>query len=102
MSTISEEKLRKMILEELEQMSEQVDHEGVRKVVNGASKLLKALESFREDATGAMSNALTPHLDAMHKALEDMVSTPGSYVDKPKAQPKIVKLRSVKDDSSIV
>lgn len=101
MPTITEDKLRKMIAEELKNMHEQVDHEGVRKVVNNASKLLKALESFKGDATGAMSNALTPHLDAMHKALEDMISTPGSYVDKPKAMAKTVKLRAVKEPSAV-
>ena len=96
---INEDRLREIIAEELKNINEEVDHEGVRTVVNGASKLLKAIGAFKGDSTGAMTNAVTPHLDAILKALENMVSTPASYVDKPKVEPKRVKLRAVKESS---
>lgn len=90
-------RLRSLIAEELKSnIQEGVDHASIREVVNGASKLLAAVETFKEVANGPMTNALTPHLDAMAKALEDMVSSPGSYVEKKKAEPQKVSLKPVK------
>lgn len=94
---VSQSRLREIINEELQRrLLEQVDHEGVRTVVNAASKLLKSAESFKDDSTGAMANAVTPHLDALIKVLENMVNAPASYVDRPVSVPKTVKLRQVK------
>ncbi len=101
---ISESDLRQIVKEELsalvrkpraKSLSEELDHEGARKVVTGASKLLKAALVFSEDATGAMTNALHPHLEAIRKSLESMVTNPSSYVDRPKQVPRVVKLRAV-------
>lgn len=97
---ITEANLRRIIVEELSQLREQVDHEGVRHVVTTASKLLKSLEQFKEkEPTPAMLNALTPCLDTMIGLLEAMISNPGSYVLQVKPEPKTVKLRAVKDES---
>lgn len=93
---ITETKLRQIINEELEALKEDVDHEGVKKVVNAASKLLKACAAFKEDPTPPMTNAVTPHLDSLIKVLEAMINTPASYVikiAKPKKK-KIVQLRA--------
>jgi len=95
-------RLKTIIDEEVDRaMKESVDHASIREVVNGASKLLAAVEAFRDSANGPMISALTPHLDAMARALEDMVSTPGSYVEKKKATPQKVSLRSVKSDKVV-
>jgi|SRR5690606_12782961 len=104
MKQLTEKRLREIIKEEMNAMrtraiKEDVDHEGVRTVVNAASKLLKAVAAFEEDANGAMTNAVTPHLSTIKSTLEAMVSTPASYVDTHPKEPKIVKLRKVKDDS---
>jgi len=89
--------LRKIIGEELATLKEQVDHAGIRDVVTGASKLLAAVEAFKAAAPPTAINAVTPHLDHLERTLEDMVSTPGSYVPRPKVEPKKVSLRAVKD-----
>lgn len=96
---ISKERLRQLVAEELRMLhNEQVDHEGVKTVVTSSSKLLKAAEAFKKDATAAMTNALTPALDQLISVLEDMVSNPSSYVDKPKVGPRRIKLRRVDSD----
>jgi hypothetical protein len=82
-----------------EGMNEQVDHAAIKDIVTGASKLLAAVEAFKKSAGPAATNAVTPHLGALEKTLEDMVGTPGSYVSKPKVEPKKVSLRAVKGES---
>jgi hypothetical protein len=95
-------RLRKIIAEELSSsVNEAVDHASIREVVNGASKLLAAVEVFQKSANGPMINALTPHLAQMEKILEDMVSTPGSYVEKKKVEPKKVSLKPVKGEGDV-
>ncbi len=97
---ITELDLRKIVVEELSAIREQVDHEGVKHVVTTASKLLKALEQFKEkEPTPAMVNAMTPHLDTMISLLESMISNPSSYVVRIKPEPRTVRLRAVKDKS---
>jgi hypothetical protein len=91
--------LRKIVKEELVALQEQVDHSGIRDVVNNASKLLAAVEAFRDNAAPTMISSVTPQLDQLASILEDMVSTPGSYVMKPKVEPKKVSLRVVNSES---
>jgi hypothetical protein len=95
-SSLNIKDLRKIIKEELAAVNERVDHAGINKVVTGASKLLAAVEAFREGAPASAINAVTPHIDELERVLEDMVSTPGSYVPRPKAIPKKVTLKAVK------
>jgi len=90
--------LRKLVNEELQSLSEQVDHEGVRTVVNAAGKMLKALEAFEKDTNVAMSNALTPGMNELKTVLESMIANPGSYVDRPSAAQQTIKLRQVSDE----
>jgi hypothetical protein len=94
---ISESRLRKIIMEELSALNEAVDHESAKKVVTLASKLLKVAEDFKSNATATMTNAVTPHIDSLISMLEKMVSSPATYADKPKVEPRRVKLRAVKD-----
>lgn len=95
---INKEYLRSLVTEELQSLHEAVDHEGIRGVVNGASKMLKALEAFEKDANVAMINALTPGLPQMKATLESMIANPGSYVDRPSAASRTIKLRQVPDE----
>jgi|SRR3990167_6256350 hypothetical protein len=102
MPKISLPRLRQIVTEEISaKIQEQVDHAGIRDVVNGASKLLAAVEAFKASATGAMISALTPQLPEIDKVLENMVSNPASYVEKKKVEPKKVSLRAVKDDKPL-
>ncbi len=88
--------LRRIVKEEVAVLCEQVDHASISKVVAGASKLLAAVESFKKSAPPSAIHAVTPHIDELEVVLEDMVSTPGSYVAKVKKEPKMVSLKAVK------
>ena len=96
MSQISNQRLREIIIEEAKKIlsEDAVDHVAVKDVVNKSADLITALAEFKEDASAAMMNALTPHLNNVEKALQNMLSTPGSYVSAPKKEPKVVSLRS--------
>ena len=97
---VSKNKLRQIVTEEIKKLRESVDYDGVKVVVTESSKLLKALNQFKDSATQQMLSSTTPHLDTMIKTLESMISTPTSYVDKQAAPPvirKTVKLRKVDD-----
>lgn len=100
---ISEKRVKTIIAEELKNKlkTEAIDHEGAKTVVNGASKLLKAAEAFKEDANGGMQSAVTPHLDQIINALEQMISNPASYTDKVKVEPKRVKLRRIEEANDL-
>lgn len=95
---ITNARLREIIKEELakQQIDEAVDHAGIKDVVNAASKLLGAVQSFKEKASAHAINAVTPGLGELEKTLENMVSNPSSYVVVPKKEPKKVSLRAVK------
>ena len=94
MPKISKEQLYKIIKEELGSLKENVDHVAMKDVVSKAADLITAISEFKEEASPSMMNALTPHLDGVEKALQNMVSTPGSYVTAPKKEPRTVSLRS--------
>ncbi len=102
---ISEERLRKIVIEEFKAererrkaLKEAVDHKSINSVVTVASKLLAAVEVFKEKAPHAAVNATTPHLSELEKVLENMVSSPGSYVPTPKKEPQKVSLKAVKKE----
>lgn len=104
MPKISKQRLQKIIAEELKTLKEDVssgpvDHMAIKDVVAKAADLITAIAEFKEEATPAMLNAMTPHINNVEKALQNMVSTPGSYVTVAKKEPKKVSLRStvVKD-----
>jgi hypothetical protein len=80
----------------LKPLREQVDHKGISAVTAAASKLLDAVEGFKEKAPPAAINAVTPHITYLEEILEKMLNTPGSYVMKPKVEPKRVSLKAVK------
>lgn len=95
-SKITIDRLHAIIAEEFERsVNEAVDYQSIREIVNAASKLLAAVESFNDSASTAMLNAVTPHLDKLAVTLEDMVASPGSYVEKQRNVVKKVSLRPV-------
>lgn len=95
--TVSVEKLRQIIAEEIEKVNEQVDHKTINSIVGVASKLLAAVEAFKEKAPPAAINATTPHLGELERVLENMLSNPAGYVPKIKKEPKVVSLTAKKD-----
>jgi hypothetical protein len=80
---------------------EAVDHASIAAITGGAAKLLASIEKFKEKASPAAVNALTPHLGNIEKVLEDMLNTPGSYVAKVKVEPKKVSLKAVKKEGLV-
>lgn len=98
-SKITKARLRQIVREEFRNVHEQVDHSSIRDIVNIASKLLAAVEGFKEKAPPSAMNAVTPQLTDLQKTLENMVSTPGSYVTKIKAEPQHVSLKPVKSEN---
>lgn len=99
MSVINKQRVRELIIEEMQKLKEDVDHEGISDVVTAASRLLGGVKKFKEAATGQMTHAVTPHLDKLQRVLEDMIQTPGSYVKRVVKQPKVVSLRPVTNGS---
>jgi hypothetical protein len=98
---ISYDRLQQIIKEEVTAVTEALDHKGISDVVAVASKLLAALENFKAKAPGAAINAVTPHLGEMEKVLENMISTPGSYVAQLKKQPQKVTLKAMKKEGKL-
>lgn len=90
--------LRRLIREEAAAMNEAVDHKTINSVIGVVSKLLAAVETFKEKAPPACINAVTPHLGELEKVLENMVRTPEAYVPMPKKEPKRVSLKATKTD----
>lgn len=103
---ITEKRLREIVAEELARkngqktkvVTEAIDAEGVKIVINASSKLHKALQAFKEDANTALENALGVDVDKVLSTLEHIIQNPASYTDKAKIEPKRVKLRAVKED----
>lgn len=93
---ITRKKVQEIIRQELSRLHEKVDHEGVQTVVSCAGKLIKAIDDFNESCTPAQKHALAGALSQLNSSLEDMIETPGSYVEKQKVEPKKVSLRAVK------
>lgn len=101
MAKISINDLKAMINEEIALFSEQVDHAAIKDVVTVAQKLLSSIESFKSTAPPAAINAVTPHLDQIAQTLENMVTTPGSYVQAPRREPQRVTLKAAKASKNV-
>ena len=100
MANVTEKRLREIVVEELIAVKEGVDHGGIRDVVNSASKLLKAVEAFKEKASPTVQQAVSKNLVALEKALENMVSNPGSYTELPAKPRRVIKMKPVSSDES--
>lgn len=100
---INLQRLRRLINEEIAAVvvNETVDHKNISSVVGVVSKLLAAVEGFKKKAPPAAVNAVTPHLSNLEKVLEDMMSSPASYVPMPKKEPKKVTLKAVKAEGKL-
>lgn len=75
---ILKKQLIHIIREEL--LKEQVDHEGVRDVVNSASKLMSALNVFMGNAPETVLKPTHKYIKKINSLLEDMINNPSSYV----------------------
>ena len=96
--TITRRRLHELIDEEIERavVNEFVDHSSISSVTAATSKLLAAIEQFKEKAPPAAINAVTPHLSELERVLENMMTTPGSYVPVAKKEPRKITLSQSK------
>jgi hypothetical protein len=91
-STITQ--LRKIIAEELKLLREGEAEETAAKMANDASKLLKAIETFKSSATAKAKADMGKHLDEVEKMLKRIVASPMQSVDVIKPDAKKVTLKS--------
>jgi len=102
MNTIDIERLRQIIKEEASSLNEASKskersvHAAHAAVVSRAADLLDAIAEFKQDATIASVNAITPIMSQLEAVLTKMTTHPGSYVDQVKKEPKKVSLKAVK------
>jgi molecular chaperone GrpE (heat shock protein) len=94
--------LRRIINEEVTSLAEatksQSIHAAKAAVSGAASKLLDAIESFKETASPAALGEVTAYLSSLEKVLDHMTDSPGAYVEKPKVEPRMVSLKPVKNN----
>ena len=96
MAKIGLARLKKIIREEIENLHEGEDHDSASKIVSGATKLLNALESFKETASEKVKAEIGSNLDGLEQILKRVVSSPMQYVDvtKPPVQKVTLKPQS--------
>ena len=102
MPKIELSRLKKIIREEMALLHEGEDHDAAAKNMTNATKLLKAIESFKADASSVVKGELGAHLDEIEKTLNRIVQSPMKYVDvtKPPTQ-KVVTLKPEKKQNTL-
>lgn len=88
MAKITLQTLKKIIREEVTSLREGADHETASKVMSAATKLLSAIETFKESASEKAKAEMGTNLDGVEQLLNRIVASPMQYVDavKPPAQ----------------
>ena len=81
MAKIGIARLKKIIQEEIENLHEGADHDSASKIMSSATKLLKAIESFKETSSEKVKSEMGDNLDSVEKLLNRVVSSPMQYVD---------------------
>ena len=82
-------KIRQIVNEEIKKIYENQNHEAIKDIVNSASKLLKAIDVFKATAPDMVAASCMLHIDNLEETLNDMISSPGSYVAKEKKIQKV-------------
>ena len=96
MPKIGLEKLKKIIREEMSRLDEGEDHDTAAKIMSSATKLLSAIESFKESASEKVKAEIGVHLEETEKVLQRVVASPMQYVDVAKPVVKKVTLKPQK------
>jgi hypothetical protein len=99
MSKIGIARLKTIIREEIANLYEGDDHDSASKNVAAASKLIGAIEGFKESASEKAKSELASNLDAAEQILKRIIGSPMSYVDatEPPEQ-KVVHLKPEKKE----
>lgn len=97
MTKIGLRQLKEMIKEELEILREGDDHDAAVRIMTSASKLLKAIDNFKENSSEKSRSEMGQHLEEIEKTLKRIVASPLHYVDATKPAPKKVTLKPQKE-----
>ena len=91
MPKIELNKLKNIIREEISKIREGADHDAASKNMSGATKLLNAIESFKESASEKAKAEMNTHLEEIEKLLSRIIASPMQYVDsvKPPSAKKV-------------
>ena len=94
MAKITIQTLKKIISEEIKNIITEGDSEDKAAVLmSNASKLLKAIETFKVVATEKCKVDMGTCVDDMEKVLKRIINSPMQYVDVPKSVVKKVSLK---------
>ena len=97
MAKIGISRLKTIIREELQSIYEGADEDTAAKIMSGASKLLNAIDSFKEFSSEKVKAEMGSNLDGVEQLLKRIVSSPMQYVDVVSPGPKKVSLRAKKE-----
>ncbi|NBW06518.1 MAG: hypothetical protein EBR82_00655 [Caulobacteraceae bacterium] len=100
MPQITLKRLQQIIREELS-LNEGADHDSAAKVMSSATKLLKAVESFKSASSEKARSEMGTHLDEIEKILNRVVGSPMQYVDATEPAMKKVTLKPAKDETTM-
>jgi len=98
MAKIGISRLKKIIREELENIYEGVDEDSAAKMAQTASKLLSAIESFKEASSEKVKSEVGSSLEGVEQLLKRVVASPMQYVDVTSPGPKKVTLKPEKKE----
>ena len=95
--SISINKVKQIIKEELSKLNESEDHAAFKVVVNSSIDLLKALDTFEAKATESQKSAVSEIITNLRTHLTSMQKGADAYTDSQPNGPKRVVFK--KDDS---
>jgi hypothetical protein len=101
MSKIGLEKLKKIIQEEMINLHEGIDHDVAAKILGGASKLLNAIEAFKNTASEKVKAEMGSNLEEVEKILNRIADSPMQYVDATKPTARKVSLKPQKSSNLV-
>lgn len=101
MPKIGLEKLKKIIQEEMLNLHEGADHDTAAKIMSGASKLLKAIEAFKNTASEKVKAEMGSNLEEVEKLLNRIAASPMQYVDATKPTARKVSLKPQKSSNLV-
>jgi len=96
MPKIALDTLKKIIREEMENLREGEDHDTAAKIMTSTSKLLSAIEAFKESSSEKVKSELGEPLEKVEQVLNRIMASPMQYIDVTKPVVKKVTLKSQK------
>lgn len=89
--------LKRIIREEMSSLREGQDHDTAAKIMSSASKLLSAVEDFKESSSEKVRAEIMTHVEEVEKVLNRIMASPMQYLDAVKPPQQKVTLKSKKE-----